>query len=133
MEDPNAHQRARSDPAPDAQAPFPDRERTPPVGRNLVPARRQEVEPPADQPRREAPERDLLYQRRIATHISPATRRDRNRSHDRGDVRQSVGVDEQRPDMEPVRGWARDERVHTAMISTADSIASRMPLAGHHI
>src|SRR3954469_10751869 len=47
--------RAQRDAAPDPQAALPDRERSPPVVGDLVPARGQEVEPAPDDPGGEAP------------------------------------------------------------------------------
>ena len=57
LRDEAADEAAGGDPAPDAEAALPDRERPPPLVGHLVPARREVVEPRADDARRRRPRR----------------------------------------------------------------------------
>ncbi len=95
---------------PQMPRPFPDGERPPPVRRDFVPARGEEVEAPADQPRRESPQRDLVNELVPAASRLPATHGDRDRRQYGEHVGEAVSVDEQRAEVEPVARRARDER-----------------------
>jgi hypothetical protein len=120
MEHPDPDRGACRDATPDAQPTLPDRERSPPVIWNLVPARREEVQASADQPGRKGPQRDLAHQRRVAAHGAPATLGDRDRGKNGRHVRKAVRMHDQRPDMNAVRRRTRNERVdHGLMMSTA--------------
>src|SRR4051812_6126286 len=68
---PQPHGDAERDSAPDAEPALQDRERSPPGVRDLVPARGQMVEPPADEAGRETPERDLVDERGVAIPTAP--------------------------------------------------------------
>jgi hypothetical protein len=98
-QDPEASEGAGGDAAPDAEAAVPDRKRSPPMRRHFVPARRQEVKTPADEPRGNGPDRYVLNQVTIAAHALPTARGDRHRREDGDDIGESVGVDEERPDV----------------------------------
>jgi hypothetical protein len=76
---PESAECAAGDAAPDAKAAVPDREGSPPVVWDLVPAGGQEVEASTDQPGGEPPERDLVdefavaaasFQRRVAIEMA---------------------------------------------------------------
>ena len=106
---PDPNQRARGDPAPDAQPALPDGERPPPVRRDFVPAGGEEVEAAADQAGGEAPQRDVVDELARAALGLPAARRDHHRGRDREHVHQTVHVDEQRPDVKAVERRAGEE------------------------
>ena len=72
---PQPDERAGGHPAPDPQSALPDRERTPPVVWYLVPARREVVEPAADQAGREPPDRDLVHELTPTALLLPAAHR----------------------------------------------------------
>jgi hypothetical protein len=100
------------DPTPDAEAAVPDRERAPRMRWHLVPARRQEVKPPADETRGNAPEGYLLNKGPIAPFSLPTARRDQHRGEDGDDVGEAVGVDEERSEMNAVLRRTGDRRRH---------------------
>src|SRR5262245_66040719 len=58
MRDDRTDEAAEADPAPDSETALPDRDRSPPVVGELVPARHDVVEARADDPRRDAPDGD---------------------------------------------------------------------------
>ena len=68
---------AEPDPAPDAEAALPDRERPPPLVRQLVPARDDVVEPRADDSGGDAPHRDAEDEIPVAAAPRPADSGDR--------------------------------------------------------
>jgi len=107
---PEPGERAGGDPAPDPEAALPDRERAPPVVGHLVPARRDVVQPSADETRREPPHRDVVDELAPAALLLPAPDRDRDRSADPEHVHQPIRVHEQRPEVKAVARWAGDER-----------------------
>ena len=82
VQDPQATQRAAGDPAPDAQAALPDRERTPPVVRDLAGRGDQEIDPPADQPGRESPQGDLVHELGLAGSLARDEDRCKHREQD---------------------------------------------------
>ncbi len=100
------------DAAPDAEAALPDRNRPPPMVRHLVPARRQVVEAPADQPRRKAPQGDLVHEVALTAAALPAARRQGDRRGHGDDVRQAIGVHEDRAEVKAVRRRAGEECDH---------------------
>src|SRR5436190_16865671 len=121
VQDPDARRRPGCDAAPDAEPAMPDRERPPPGVRSLIPARDEKVDPPADDPSWEAPDRNLVDELPLATHMFPATPRDRDRSQDSDQVAEAVDMDEERADPEPVVAWTRDgaERVRRRIFAPA--------------
>jgi hypothetical protein len=109
-----AGERAAGDAAPDAKAAFPDRQRPPPVVGHLVPTGGQVVDPPADQARRKAPQRDLVDELTPAALALPAAPGQRDRRQQGEGVHHPIGVDEQRPDVQAVDRWAGNGREHGA-------------------
>jgi hypothetical protein len=109
--DPVAGGDAARDPAPDPEAALPDREDAPEVVRlDLTGGRDHEVDPPADQPGREAPGGSLVCEVRIPARLPPSPPGDEDRRRNGEHVREPVGVDEQRPDIEAVVRGAGDVR-----------------------
>src|SRR3954464_693734 len=80
----------RAIPPPDSEPAFPDGEWPPPRVRHLVPAGHQVVEAPPDQARGEAPQRDLVNERRVAV---PATLGDHYRDDEGDREQQAVYMD----------------------------------------
>ncbi len=111
--------RPQGDPAPDPQAALPDRERPPPVVGDLVPARGQEVEAPADDPGREAPQRHVLDELARAALRLPAARGDRDRREHGEHVAEPVDADVEGPDVDPVerRAGNRPDDGHPAILA----------------
>src|SRR5439155_7952461 len=72
LHDPGARQHAACDPAPDAEAALPDRERAPPRVRDLAPARDVVVEARADDPAGDAPDRAAEDQIPVSAPAHPA-------------------------------------------------------------
>ena len=68
--------------------------------RHVAPAGDVEVDPPADQARREAPQRDLLNELPVPADGLPALGRDHDRGEHGEHVHQPVGVHEQGADGE---------------------------------
>jgi hypothetical protein len=101
-------------------------ERPPPVIGNLVPARREEVQPPPDQPRGKAPESDLVDKGAIAAGALTATARDRHRAQDCHHVGEPVGVDGTAD-----RGGARSTGDLESTRSSAANARRRCPHLGH--
>jgi hypothetical protein len=113
-------ERAAGDAPPDPEPALPDRERTPPVGRDLVPARGDVVQAAADQPGGKAPEGDLLDELARSAASFPPSCRKPDRGDDGDDVRQPVGVNEERPDVEAIRGRTRNAGKRGAQNPTDD-------------
>jgi hypothetical protein len=74
------------------------------VRRDFVPARRQEVEPAADHTGWEPPQRDLVDELAAPALGLPAAHCDRHGGDDREEVGQPIGVDVQRPYVNPLLG-----------------------------
>ena len=106
-EQPDEH--AAGDPAPDAEPAVPDREHAPPVIGDLAGGGDVEVDPSTDQTGRERPHRDLVGQVGVTAHRPPAPAGDEDRRGHREHVGDPVGMEEQRPDAEPVVSRAGDE------------------------
>src|SRR3954468_11228160 len=94
--------RAQRDAAPDPQAALPDGERSPPVVGDLVPARGQEVEPTADDPGRETPQRHVLDEFARAALRLPPARGDPHRRQHGQHVAEPIDADVKGPDVDPV-------------------------------
>ena len=75
---------AGRDPAPDAEPALPDRERAPPLVRDLVPARREVVEPRADDAGADTPDRDAEDQIPVAAALDPAVAGEPDAGRDAG-------------------------------------------------
>ena len=71
-----------------------------------------EVDPGADQAGREAPEGDVVDEFAGAALPLPAVGHDRDGGDHRDDVREPVGVHEQRTDLDPAARRARNSRKH---------------------
>jgi hypothetical protein len=85
------------DPAPDTEATLPDREWPPPLIGNLVPARREVVEPGTDDARADAPDGTTEDQVPVAAAVDPARAGDPHRHPYRCEQRQPVHMDRQWP------------------------------------
>jgi hypothetical protein len=80
------------------------------------------VEATADDPGRNAPQRDVVDQLTRAAPRDPAAARDRDRRSDGDRVTQPVDVERERTGVHDVRGRARDrreERAHTNRMATS--------------
>jgi hypothetical protein len=108
---PDADGDAERDPAPDAEAALPDRERAPPGVRDLVPARDHVIEAAADQAGGEAPQRDLVDQLGVASGRDPAAPGDVHRGDDGDRVEESIDVQGE-PDVDDVVRGAGNRRDH---------------------
>ena len=95
---------AAGDPAPDPEPALPDGERPPPLVRNLVPARREVVEPGADDAGADAPDGDAEDQIPVAAARDPAHAGDRDARGDPGQQHQAVHVDRHGAEVERARG-----------------------------
>jgi hypothetical protein len=95
-------------PPQNAEPALPNGKRAPPRVRSLIPARQQEVEPPADDPGGKAPHRNLGDKGAIAALALPTATDDRHRGDDREHVEDAVGMYEEGPEMEPVLARARN-------------------------
>src|SRR5262245_1076579 len=80
-------QDAEPDASPHAEAALPDRERPPPLVRELVPARDHVVQPGADDPERDAPDGEPEDEVPVAPAARPADPRDDDRRDDRDEQR----------------------------------------------
>ena len=109
---PEASEGPGGDAAPDAEPPVPDRNRSPPMRRHFVPARREEVKAPADQPGGKGPDRDVLNKATVAPGTFPAAACDRHRREHCGDVGEAVRVDDEWSDIEAARWWAGDRGLY---------------------
>jgi hypothetical protein len=107
---PRSDERAGGDPAPDPQASLPDRERPPPVVGNLVPARREVVQPSPYESRREPPHRDVVHQLPPPSALLPAPHRENDGGADPEHIHQPIRVKEQRPDVKAITRRTRYER-----------------------
>jgi hypothetical protein len=74
------------------------------VRRHLAPAGGEEIEPPADEPGRKAPQRDLADEGAIAPVALPAAAGDRHRDDHRDHVRDPIDMEEEQAEVEAVRG-----------------------------
>ena len=108
LRDDRADDDAEPDAAPDAEAALPDRERPPPLVRQLVPARDHVVQARADDPERDAPDRDPEDEIPVAAAPRPADPGDDDGRRDRDEERQAVEVDGERPELERARARARE-------------------------
>ena len=123
---------AGRDAAPDAEAALPDRERPPPLVGHLVPARREVVEPGADDARTDAPDGAAEDEIPVAAAVDAAVAGDPDADRDRREQREAVHVDRQRADVDGAARRRRDrgkeirgEHAHTCGILPA----RRMPLS----
>ena len=115
LRDVAADETSRRDPAPDAEPAFPDRERAPPLIRHLVPARREVIEPRADDSRADAPDGAAEDEVPVTAAVDEAVTRDPDADADRREQRQAVHVDRERADVDGAargRGYRRNERRH---------------------
>jgi hypothetical protein len=132
MQDPDPRCGPSGDASPDSESALPDRERPPPGVRSLIPARDEEVDPAADQPGREAPQRDLVDELPVAAYSCPATPSDRDRRENADEVAQAVDVDEERADPEAVVAWTRNgaERVRRRIFAPPPAPRPRRMVPG---
>lgn len=114
---PDTGERPAGDAAPDAEAAVPNGERSPPRVRRLLPAGREKVETPAEDPGREAPQRHLVHERPLTTLLLPAMRDQGDRGDECEQVCETVCVDEERPEAE------------TALAGTAEPVKSNETVA----
>ena len=91
---------AERDAAPDAEAALPDREGPPPLVGHLVPARRQVVEPRADDAGTDAPDGAAEDEVPVAAAVDEPVTGDPDADADRREQRQAVHVDRQRADVD---------------------------------
>ena len=110
LRDHSADDHPRGYPAPDTEASLPDRKRPPPLVRHLVPARRDVVQPRADDAGTDAPDGAAEDQIPVAATVDPARARDPDCDTDRGEERQAVHVDRQRPEVDGAVARARGSR-----------------------
>ena len=112
-----ADEAAERDPAPDAEAALPDRERPPPLVGHLVPARREVVEPGADDAGADAPDGAAEDQVPVAAAVDEAVAGDPDADADRREQRQAVHVDRQRAEVDGAvrRRGDRGEQVHARL------------------
>ena len=97
---PGSHQGGDGDGAPDAQPAAPHGEHAVPDVRDVHGRGDVEVDPPADDPGRDRPERHVPDQVRVAAHGPPAAPRDHDRRRDADQVHQRVEVNLERADVE---------------------------------
>ena len=130
MDDPCAREDAEEDSAPDAEPALPDGERRPPRVEvvDLVPAGDVVVEPRADDPGGDAPDRDAEDEIPVAAPLDPAVARQRDAGRDREQERDAVEVDRERADVDraAVRRGNRGKERHRTEDSARSARACRL-------
>ena len=118
LRDEAADEAPEGDPAPDAEAALPDRDRPPPLVGHLVPARREVVEPRADDAGADAPDGTAEDQVPVAAAVDEPGAGDPDADADRGEQRQPVHVDRQRPEVDGAAAGRGDrgEQAHGVSI-----------------
>src|SRR5581483_10059964 len=99
---PQADHGRQRDAAPDAEAAVPDREHAVPDVRDVHRGGDVEVDPAADDPGRDAPQRDVAHDVGVAADGPPPPPGDDDRQGDADQARQGVEVNDQRADAEAV-------------------------------
>ncbi len=128
---PGPDHRGQGDPAPDAQPAVPDREHPVPVVRDVLRGGQVEVDPAADDARRDGPQGHVPDQARVAAHRLPAALRDQDRQGDPDHVHQPVEVNVGRAEMKPVHWRARDVKTQRHAPERTVTARGRRPAADY--
>ena len=127
LRDEAADETAGGDPAPDAEAALPDRERPPPLVGHLVPARREVVQPRTDDARADAPDGAAEDEVPVTAAVDESMTGDPDADADRGEQRQPVHVDRERAEVDGAARRARGSRRERLMVPGGRSHECRIP------